>query len=218
MSLCVWRAEQTLTFRPFCSFIIYRYKARRVVSFEAANTYEKCYDASTKATYFFNPVTGRAFWDKPKLLHQRSLRNPIEIPPPERNFAIMCGACKKSVAKRWCVECKEYYCYADHNKIHKKGKTSNHTCLPTDVCVQCTSQVASRLCLKCKDEYCDACFHSLHKRGQLRLHPFKEITPLCHQCKTHMALTTCIDCNVHLCRVCAAKDHQVRNMSQFVQH
>jgi hypothetical protein len=185
------------------------YQARQDVAVLGLRVYEMCVDTTNKTVYFFNPRTGRAQWTKPKLLRSKDVRSPIEAPAPERDFSITCGMCRRCAARKWCLQCEDYFCAHDHATAHKKGKATQHQSFALDTCVQCNVQVASRLCNRCHDEYCDTCFFALHRRGQLRLHSYTPITPLCSCCK-YMALRLCTTCNLPLCRVCSMQGHEVR--------
>lgn len=178
---------------------------------QAQRVYERCLDPVTKKTaYFLNPRTGMSTRKKPKLLRSAEVQNPIVLPEPDRDFSIPCNVCTRRVARKWCVECGDYFCAKDFATAHNKGSSTKHTAMATDVCVQCDSQVASRSCHKCRDEYCDTCYHALHRRGQLSLHTSSWITDSCGACRRFMARQAC-RCGLSLCKRCAAKDHEVRH-------
>jgi hypothetical protein len=74
--------------------------------------------------YYFNPRTGRATWEKPRLLRRPSdIKVPIYLPEPDRGLIVPCSVCvgENKVARHFCVECAEFYCAADFDKSHRKG-------------------------------------------------------------------------------------------------
>ena len=186
-----------------------RYKAKHKVAEVASHVYERCVDTETGNQHFFNPRTGCTTWDKPFLLRDREICNPITVPEPDRYFSILCVVCNRTAAKRWCVDCGDHYCAHDFKVAHQKGSSVNHCSLPADLCVQCGIQVASRHCVRCDDDYCCTCFFSLHKRGQLHLHQAVSLSAMCGKCERWMAHKTCNTCQIHLCRICARASHEV---------
>lgn len=82
------------------------------------------YDLVCRQTYYFNPRTGRATWEKPRLLRRPSdIKVPIYLPEPDRGLLVPCSVCvgENKVARHFCVECAEFYCAADFDKSHRKG-------------------------------------------------------------------------------------------------
>jgi hypothetical protein len=187
-----------------------------MVSRIAREVFIKCID-STKQIYYYNPRTGRAVWKKPYLLRPADdVRNPIYLPEPDRAFAIQCAVCRIRVARKYCLQCKEYYCLTDFVNGHRKGKAASHRAFDMDICIQCDNQVATRSCLKCRDLYCDTCFHHLHRHGQMLWHQWKPLNPMCKTCTKYIAVKQCETCDACLCKRCAASKHEVSFLSSRI--
>lgn len=83
-----------------------------------------------------------------------------------------CIECDERDAVLFCDDCKDFFCQMCFDKLHKKGRRSNHrrTWVEIGICAECEEHVASFHCVQCADMYCRDCYQEWHIRGGRRNH------------------------------------------------
>lgn len=172
----------------------------------AQTRYNKFFDGEVKREYWFNPITKRSFWEKPRLLGRLDCGVAIKIPDQNEQFVIQCSVCTFASSNCICDECDEAFCTPCFEHAHRGGKRKAHTKLPLSCCVQCEYQTGTRMCLQCKDMYCDSCYTFAHLKGRLRLHTFTWCCQVCVLCEERAARWTRTDPTTGIpsivCNVC----------------
>ncbi len=144
-------------------------------------------DQNPPREYWFNPRTGNAFWNKPRLLGKKDCGAATRMPNKEEAYEVYCNVCVDSIATIRCEDCALPFCNKCFREAHRGGDRVKHSPIEYSRCVQCDFQMSTRQCDQCEDLFCDTCYVHMHRKGRFRIHTFKWMVDKCEVCEGRAA-------------------------------